>query len=293
MRYFLLIGLLFSFSQQCFSQGEYPGELTDDFIFSVQTIDDFFDRFNFTPSTPIFQYVQLNYPDAGLDRNKIILSLFENKITTWNPEDVKSFVEHFGAPKASLLRFEQPNWYAVLHCKVVYQRKRRNLDLIMRAEAIITKAGKIGFKWSVIAVKAPFIRHPEHPEITSERATKQDTLRKRKWTGDDGKFLHPMSHALNFMNVYDIFDKNTTRDYFARNAKSGDLDTLVSWINSSRIRFIQVDSVTYQLLQLPGWIVSVSYFDRQGHNSGWLISKLIPADDNKKRSYLVNQLNIQ
>ena len=64
-------------------------------------------------------------------------------------------------------------------------------------------------------------------------------------------------------------------------------------IDQGRLKFVQVDSISYHLLQLPGWIVEVKCINRQDNNSGWLISRLMPADENEKINYLQRHLNIR
>lgn len=258
-------------------------QLTDNFAFSVQTIDDLFDRFNFEPSTPLFSYLETYYPAMQLDRREILLTLFNNSNQSLSRDDIRKFVEEVSSNQSIKLDFEQPGWFAVLNCKVVYKKKIRKLDLIMIAEKLTTKSNKPAFKWSIVSIKAPFI--PVNDTITLAD-TLTDTIKVNK-------FLHPMSHAIDFMNIDEAFKKNMTRTYFAINAHSSDLNELIQMVNSGLIRFVHVESVSYHLLQLPGWILVVKFFDHKSRNSGWLIDKILIADIKIKESYLKRNLKIQ
>ncbi len=279
------LALVLSFQFVSAQQG-LPDKFTDDFAFSVQTVDDFFDRFDYERGTPFFNYVEINYPGLSLDRKKVMVSLFEARQTIWEADLVNRFLARFGTNYAPRLRFSQNNWYAMLHCKVMYQRKRRKLDLILKAESVIASSGTIGFKWSLVSAKANFL-------LRNDTLEYPDTFLTRPVITEEGKFLHPMSHAINFMNIQDVFRKGLTRSYFAMKSNSQALDTLEKLINTSQIRFLQVDSVNYQLLQLPGWIVTLGFYDREDRNSGWLIQQLQPADERMKREFLKEQLNIR
>ena len=159
------------------------------------------------------------------------------------------------------------------------------MDLIMEVDSVHIREGSIGYKWTLRSVKAAFIHGQDSVPVKDSAL---DIVRPKQTP-----FLHPMSHALNFMNVDNLFRKNMTKSYFSRDASSHDLDNLVNMIDRSRIKFLQVDSISYQLFQLPGWILVVRDFQRLSNNSGWLISRLIPADEEKKKKYLSSELNIR
>ena len=277
--FFLLI-----YSELKAQQGT-PDPLTENFVFSIQTIDDFFDRFNFEPSTPAFQYYKDNYPTLSLDRKTIIFSLFDLKNSTCKNEDINNFASDFESDSASKLCYNKPGWYSVLHCKVIYKKKRRIIDLIMQIDSIHMRKNSVGYKWSLRSVKAGFIHGLD--SLDSNDTSHVTAPPKSK------AFLQPMSHAIDFMNIDDIFRKKMTREYFAKQASSAELDTLVNMIDQGRLKFVQVDSISYHLLQLPGWIVEVKCINRQDNNSGWLISRLMPVDENEKINYLQRHLNIR
>ena len=263
-------------------------ELTDNFIFSVQTIDDFIDRFNFSPSVPAFRLIKSEHPEINFNRSQAVITLFDKQNLGWNTEDVNAFCRQFEFDSTTYLTYNQINWYAVLHTKVVYKHKRTKLDVIMMVEPVVIQNSQLmGYKWSLFSIKAPFWVHQD--SILSA----DDSLKANPAISKEGKFLHPMSHALNFMNIEKIFHKGMTQAFFARKANSPDLRTLVKLVDTDQIRFLQVDNVSYHFLQLPGWIFKVDYYDRNTPNSGWLISKLIRSSSIDKKEYQLKNLNIK
>ncbi len=65
----------------------------DNFAFKVKQIDEFIDRFNNAQSTLIKRYVREHYAVDSLSRASLIVSLFNQKDTTWNEANVRAFVE--------------------------------------------------------------------------------------------------------------------------------------------------------------------------------------------------------
>lgn len=258
-------------------------DFTDDFAFSIQTIDDFFDRFNFDPSTPAIQYINSNFPEFKFNKKTVIFSLFNFKSTLWDKMIINEFADQFANDTIIKLKFDEKGWYSVLHCDVFYKKKRRKMDLIMEIDSVHTQKGTIGYKWSIRSIKATFINALDtSTSINTPSGKKNESL-----------FLHPMSHAINFINIRNIFKKGLTNVYFAKEVKPGSLNKFKLLVDKSEIKFNYIDSVSFEIFQLPGWILEVKQFNRSGRNSGWLISKLVRASDLEKQTYLNTELNIR
>jgi len=258
-------------------------DFTDDFAFSIQTIDDFFDRFNVDPNTPAFQYINSNFPEFKFNKKTVIFSLFNFKSTLWDKMIINEFADQFANDTIIKLKFGEKGWYCVLHCNVFYKKKQRKMDLIMEIDSVHTQMGTIGYKWSIRSIKATFINSVDtSTSINTQSGKKNESL-----------FLHPMSHAINFINIRNIFKKGFTNVYFAKEVKPGSLNKFQLLVDNSEIKFNYIDSVSYEIFQLPGWILEVKQFNRIGRNSGWLISKLVPASDLEKQTYLNTVLNIK
>ncbi|MDV7392224.1 hypothetical protein RZS08_12750, partial [Arthrospira platensis SPKY1] len=53
-------------------------------------------------------------------------------------------------------------------------------------------------------------------------------------------------------------------------------------IKTGRLKFVNVDSLKFHIFQIKNWYFEVSWFNRGGTNSGWLISNLMYINENDK-----------
>ena len=263
-------------------------ELTENFAYNVKSIDDFIERFNFEKNTEFEKYLNETSPGEILTREKLILSLFnfKNKFFYNNPE-VKSFVAQVSDTNNNItLNFNDTLWYAEAECKVIFNSKAENLFLILRVEQ--EKNG--GTKWSIISAKGAFLGK----RMESSAYLKNESL-KNRLSDTTRYFLHPVSHAIDFMNIDLLFstNKKSIEDYIYRGFRTVELEDLILKVKNSRIKFIQVNTISYHLLQIDGWIAIVDYINRNEKNSGWLINSLFSATDEEKKIYLKEHLNVQ
>ena len=96
-------------------------------------------------------------------------------------------------------------------------------------------------------------------------------------------FLHPMSHELDFMNIYKAFQDPDVIEYYASKEYQPDYLTLFFYeIKKGKLVFQHVDSVKFHVLQIKDWYFEVSWFNRSGLNSGWLMSNVIYMPEKEK-----------
>ena len=101
------------------------------------------------------------------------------------------------------------------------------------------------------------------------------------------KFLNPISHTTNFIGLSRAFrDKEHIRDYLDMNFMSSprSLAFLKALLDGS-LHYGYVKGIRYHFLDVDGWVFTVSYFQREEANSGWLISGLTRADEDQKTAY--------
>jgi hypothetical protein len=96
------------------------------------------------------------------------------------------------------------------------------------------------------------------------------------------------------MNIDLLFSENKKafENYVVKN-RSYQLEKLISKVKNSEIKFVQVNTISYHLLQLENWLLIVDYFNRNEKNSGWLINTLLKISDEQKQAYLKEHLNVQ
>ncbi len=100
-------------------------------------------------------------------------------------------------------------------------------------------------------------------------------------------FLHPMSHELDFMNIHKVFKTPECIEYYASNSYSPDYLSIFFYeIKRGNLVFEKINSEKFHVFQIDNWYFEVSWFNREGLNTGWLISNLIFLKDNEKEELL-------
>jgi hypothetical protein len=265
--------------------------LTETFAFSVKSIDEFIGRFNYDRGTEFEKYFQEHYAGQELTRPKLLLSLFNyrNKSFAGNP-DVKKFIEEVSdSLLPQYINFSDRLWYAELECKVIYNSTPRSMALILRVEEDQNRA----FKWTIVSADADFLGTDTLVKDSLSFISDNEYLKNR--INDKNRyFLHPVSHALGFMNIDVIFSymNEDIEDYVYEGKKSVQLENLIAKVKKHEIEFIQVNAISYHFLQIKGWIAIVDYFNNNDLNSGWLINTLINATNDQKSNYLKKHLNV-
>lgn len=291
MRFSVFFLVFFPFTLFASAQQPISGsnELTDKFAYEVHTMDVFFERFNFKKNTVFLNYFNKTNPERVPTRVSLIKSLFNaDKFDQhFKLDTVKNFIWTVtDSANPVYARYRDTGWFADLDCKIIYKGKPATVKLILMVERTPQNA----YKWSVISADASWLRFKKN-KSDSLVAQNRDDLFTRK---DSLKyFLSPVSHGINFSNVFKVFEnKEHVAEYMAKDARSFELAKLISLIQKSDIKFIEVNKITYHLLQLKGWGLTVNYFDLHPYNSGWLISRLDKLDINQKNEYLYKRLNI-
>ena len=165
------------------------------------------------------------------------------------------------------MEFLGGEWYSEISTKFIWKGKEVDISMIMAIE----KDG-LGSKWVISNVFfSEFQKYFPQGEM-SER---------------EKHFLHPMSHELDFMNIYKIFNDPQIIEYYASNDYMPDYVTLFLYeIKQGNLKFDHVESVKFHVLQIDNWYFEVSWFNRSGYNSGWLISNLIYLKKPEKEELL-------
>jgi hypothetical protein len=101
------------------------------------------------------------------------------------------------------------------------------------------------------------------------------------------RFLHPMSHELEFMNLNKVFRVNAELELYTERGYKPDYVTLLFYeMKLGNLSFKQVNTVKFHFFQLDGWYFEVSRFNRQGGNRGWLISNLAKVSEEEKKTLM-------
>lgn len=94
------------------------------------------------------------------------------------------------------------------------------------------------------------------------------------------RFLHPLSHELDFMNLDKVFSSGIhMADYFTQDYQVDRLSIFLYELRSRVLKFKYVSKLKLHFFQIDGWYIELTEFNRPGMNRGWLISNLIKLED--------------
>ncbi len=240
------------------------------FYAETKQVNQFLRRFNCEESPRGDRY----YEGDSLFRNnavrrKYIAELFDNSNTAIAGSLKSGFVAEVTYDRRpSFLDFHGGNWFAQVDCRFLYRGVEEAATLYLKLEK-----DKVGSKWVL-----------EHVYFAPYDAREIPLITMPYFSAYDQKFLHPMSHELDFMNLQKVFAD--TRNLFQYVARDGGTDLLRYFLSEARqgaLRFETVEDVRFHFFQIDGWYFEVSKFNRSGYNRGWLISQLTRATDSQKK----------
>jgi hypothetical protein len=165
----------------------------------------------------------------------------------------------------SLLDFHGGNWFAEVQTTFTMNGKSQNVTLIMELEK-----DHLGRKWVISKVYADMFK-PYFGRDTTKV----------------GKFLHPLSHELDFMNLRKAFNNADSVSQFTVKRFTPDHLTLFLYeIKKGNLKFKTVQEVKFHFFQIEGWYFELSEFNRSGYNTGWLISNLVRLNNETEKNLL-------
>lgn len=239
-----------------------------EFYTMTKQMGQFIHRFNYEED----QYGNRLYPGDkdyrnAAKRKDAIALLFdlENPRTSGTLRNY--FIEDLTKNNNQFMEFLGGDWYSEISAKFKWKGQMVDISMIMALE----KDG-LGSKWVITNVFfSEFQKYFPQGELTER----------------EKHFLHPMSHELDFMNIYKIFNDPQTVEYYASTDYHPDYLTLFFYeIKQGNLKFDHVESVKFHVFQIKNWYFEVSWFNRSGYNSGWLISNLIYLKENEKEALI-------
>lgn len=157
------------------------------------------------------------------------------------------------------------NWFAEVSSKFLYNGKEQDVIMYFKLEK---ETG--GYKWSFVNAYAGFFEE--------QFKTSPPT---------DVKFIHPMSHEIDFMTLRKVFKNNKKIEHYATKEYSPDYLTLFFYeVKKGNLVFQSVTDVKFHVFQIKDWYFELQYFNRKGENTGWLISNLIKIPEKDKASLI-------
>ena len=234
----------------------------------TKQMSQFMSRFNYEED----QYGKKIHPDSSdyrdRDKRKTVLPLLfdmENQRTNGSLRDF--FIEDLTQDDSNYFEFLGGEWYSEVSATFKWEGKTIDISMIFAIEK-----ENLGSKWVLTNV---FFSE------FNKLFPKGDIAEQQK------HFLHPMSHELDFMNIYKIFKTPECIEYYASESYSTDYLSIFFYeIKQGNLIFERVNGVKFHVFQIDHWYFEVSWFNRSGYNTGWLISNLIYLKDEEKNELI-------
>ncbi len=259
-----VLGLLMSVSGFAqYSVGNVQMDETELYAMTKQ-MGQFMRRFNYEEDQ--FGY-KLNPKDPNYRSNKMrrqSLPILFDQVKFGNQTELQRyFIEDVTKDDSSYMSFLGGRWYSEVSATFTYKGKEVPVMLILAVE----KEG-LGSKWVLTNV---------YFSEFNKLFPKGEMAEKEKY------FLHPMSHELDFMNIYKAFQNPEVIEYYASKEFQPDYLTLFFYeIKKGNLVFKRVDSLKFHVFQIKDWYFEVSWFNRAGNNAGWLMSNIIYMPEKEK-----------
>ena len=269
IRNITLLAIVLLFVGNTFAQtiGDFKMDETELYAMTKQ-MGQFMRRFNYEED----QFGErLNPKDPRYRSNEMrrqsLPILFDQEKYGTQTELQKYFIEDVTKGDSTYMTFLGGRWYSEVSTTFRYKGNDVNIMLFLAVE----KEG-LGSKWVLTNV---YFSEFNKLFPSGEMAEKEKY------------FLHPMSHELDFMNIYKAFQNSDVIEYYASKEYQPDYLTLFFYeIKQGNLVFKHVDSVKFHVLQIKDWYFEVSWFNRSGLNSGWLMSNVIYMPEKEKNNLI-------
>lgn len=234
----------------------------------TKQMSQFISRFNYEED----QYGKKIHPDSSdyrdRQKRKTILPLLfdlENQRTSGSLRDF--FISDLTETNSNYFEFLGGEWYSEVSATFKWNGESVNISMIFAVEK-----ENLGSKWVLTNV---------YFSEFSKLFPKGDIAEQQK------HFLHPMSHELDFMNIHKVFKTPECVEYYASEDYVTDYLSIFFYeVKQGNLVFEKVNKVKFHVLQIDDWYFEVSWYNREGMNTGWLISNLVFLKDNEKEELL-------
>lgn len=255
------------------AQAQMVGDLGDESKLYAESkqVNQFFRRFNGEEDEKGNRYYPTDkeYRSVKL-RKKYLGILFDESNTGITRPLKKEFSENvLDKPELSILDFHGGNWFAEVNTTFQLNGIDKIVTLYMELEK-----NHLGYKWVIQKAHADWL----------------DAYYVRD-TAKVGRFLHPMSHELDFMNLRKAFAHSDSISQFTvKDFKPDHLSVLLYEAKKGNLKFKSVGSVRFHFFQIKGWYFELYDFNRPGYNTGWLISNLVKLKDDSEKEIIKRYL---
>ena len=250
-------------------QAQLVGEMDDESKLYAQNkqVNQFFRRFNGEEDEKGERYYPKDrqYRSEKLRRKYIGILFDASNAGIAQDLKVQFAKDVLDKDKPGILNFHGGNWFSEVHTTFIMNGKDVPVTLFMELEK-----HHQGTRWVIGKVYADAFK----------AYFERDTVKV-------GKFLHPLSHELDFMNLRKAFSNPDSVGQFAVKKFVPDhLSVFLYEMKKGNLKFKTVNEVKFHFFQIDGWYFEVSQFNRSGYNTGWLISNLVKVKNDSEKNLL-------
>ncbi len=197
-----------------------------------------------------FRYFQMIFDEGNKNVDETLKQDFIKKIVMQKPE---------------FLSFYDDDWYAEISTKFDYAGTKVDIIFFLKIEK-----ENDGYKWVIVNLYFDkfdkfFYQHPDSTH----------------------KFIHPMSHELDFMNLHKVFDDAENIEYYYDKDYVPDYKTLFLFeIKNKTLHFSEVTGVKFHFFSIENYYFEITNFKRNSYNSGWLVSNLLAVKEAEKKNMI-------
>jgi len=263
----LFIMALFLFTSGL--HGQIVGDMEDESKLYAESkqVNQFFRRFNGEEDEKGNRYYPKDkqYRNPKLRKNYLGI-LFDESNRGISPSLKAEFTKQVvDKGDLTILDFHGANWFSEVNAVFAMNGKEQPMTLFMELEK-----DHLGYKWVIRKVYSDFFK----PYFIRD-------------TTKVGRFLHPLSHELDFMNLRKAFENKDSISQFAvRQFIPDHLSVFLYEMKKGNLKFKSVSDVKFHFFQLQGWYFELSNFNRPGYNTGWLISNLVKLNNDSEKNLL-------
>ncbi|GAA4836002.1 hypothetical protein [Algivirga pacifica] len=194
------------------------------------------------------------------ERKKYLKALFDRRNNLISNRTKERFMESvLDSNNPQFIETHEDEWFAEVVADFIWKGSPVKINLFLELEE-----DNGGYKWVLSNLYfSPFVRAMEN--------------------APEKKFMHPMSHELDFMNLIKALnDKDNLPDYAQKEFKADYLTLFFYEIQNNNLKFDNISEVKFHFFQIEGWYFEITEFNRNDYNSGWLISNLTDLSDANK-----------
>jgi hypothetical protein len=243
------------------------------FLWEVKQLDQFIGRFNGDEDL-YGKRLKGKKSSSPQDRGSSLVTLFNQELLKDSAfriaanEFVSTVLKSSGS---NTISFYDREWYSTVVCSVLYKSKPQAITLTLVSEG----NAREGTRWVIAGAEAPFLKKPSEKEVVN-------------------RIIPPTNHELNFPDLVRAFNQDAQfiEEYASTDFRRNQLRALLEAVRNGDVEMKHVQNTTYHFLQVPGWIFTVDFYNRNSRNSGWLISSLKRVSNDELYHYKAKQLNI-